>query len=79
VLLLDHAHKMRGNRITIILDGADQLDSEYHGDMLHWLPFRSYTRFVVAMVFSVYVLSFSPRVLVGFLVDSEYHGDMLHF
>ena len=49
VLLLDHAHKVRGKRIVLVLDGADQLDSEYHGDMLHWLPYRAYARIVISM------------------------------
>jgi hypothetical protein len=48
-LLLDQVHKTRGKRIVLILDGADQMDAEYHGDMLHWLPYRTYARVVVAM------------------------------
>jgi hypothetical protein len=30
-MLLNHAHKTKSTRIVIIIDSADQLDSEYHG------------------------------------------------
>jgi hypothetical protein len=48
-LLIDHAHKVRNNRIVIFIDGCDQIDAVYHGDMMHWIPYNAYARIILTM------------------------------
>lgn len=48
-MLIEHARKVRGNRICIFIDGCDQIDAVYHGDMMHWIPYNSYARIILSM------------------------------
>lgn len=40
-LLIKYIIKIRNRKLFLFLDGVDQLDPEYHGQMLHWIPHTS--------------------------------------
>jgi hypothetical protein len=41
--------QVRNKRLFLFLDGVDQLDPEYHGQMLHWIPYTCKARVVLTM------------------------------